>query len=411
MLRSATLIIGILLAIAAFFGFLFLGGMFAPPPYYVMVAVQDIPANTVIDESMVGMDTERLTWSVVKTLVQRQEWDSYSGGFSVDNIRAGEPIRKGSIVAPGNAAGASRYALLITDPSKVAMVIPVDAKSAPGAVSAGDRIDLVVSFGASNLTNSNPAFSEQLAAATPLPNGFSLGPTPRAPVLSTPNSVPTQSVSNGFVQSDQMNLPSSKIVVEAVPVLVVHYGESSNPSYSGGAGSLAGGGSAGTGSEAYVRGPIDSLTVAVPREAAEFLAFGLDNGKIHVTILSPKVGANGEAVQTSTLGVSWNDLMAWMMHERQQATSNAPVLPAATAISPQNPAAQPAQPTVNPGAAAAPVVAPASDLSTRPSSQPSSSGLDLSPIIMLVSCGGVFLVMGVIAVRFIRRGRKQRDLV
>ena len=46
MLRSATFTIGILLAGLAFLGYLFLGGLMAPPPYSVVVAVQDIPANS-----------------------------------------------------------------------------------------------------------------------------------------------------------------------------------------------------------------------------------------------------------------------------------------------------------------------------------------------------------------------------
>ena len=61
MLRSATFTIGILLAGLAFVGFLMLGGMMAPPPYSVIVAVQD--PNTVkqlskMNAKVIGNDSD-----------------------------------------------------------------------------------------------------------------------------------------------------------------------------------------------------------------------------------------------------------------------------------------------------------------------------------------------------------------
>jgi hypothetical protein len=52
MLRSATFTIGLLLAGAAFVGFLMLGGVMAPPPYSVVVAVQDIPAYSTLNSAL-----------------------------------------------------------------------------------------------------------------------------------------------------------------------------------------------------------------------------------------------------------------------------------------------------------------------------------------------------------------------
>ena len=83
MLRSATFTIGIVLAILAFVGFLMLGGMMAPPPYSVVVAVQDIPAYSTLDPNALGVDAQRINSQVAQTLILREEIDQYVGGSAV----------------------------------------------------------------------------------------------------------------------------------------------------------------------------------------------------------------------------------------------------------------------------------------------------------------------------------------
>jgi Flp pilus assembly protein CpaB len=152
MLRSATLTIGILLAGLAFVGFLMLGGMMAPPPYSVVVAVQDIPAYSTLDPNALGVDAQRINSQVAQTLILREDIDQYVGGFVLENIRAGEPLRKGAIVAPNNPQAINRLALVMTDPDKVAMVIPVDPKTAPSQIAPGDWVDLIVGFAPGNIS-------------------------------------------------------------------------------------------------------------------------------------------------------------------------------------------------------------------------------------------------------------------
>ena len=169
MLRSATFTIGILLAGLAFAGFLMLGGMMAPPPYSVVVAVQDIPAYSTLDTGSLGVDAERINSEVANTLVSRDEIDQYAGGFVLENIHAGEPLRKSAIVAPGNPQAADRLALVMTDSNKVAAIVPVDPKTAPSQIEPGDWVDLVVGLAPGNIsTGSNSTFSDLLTPPTPV---------------------------------------------------------------------------------------------------------------------------------------------------------------------------------------------------------------------------------------------------
>jgi Flp pilus assembly protein CpaB len=218
MLRSATFTIGILLAGLAFVGFLMLGGMMAPPPYSVVVAVQDIPAYSTLDPNALGVDAQRINSQVAQTLILREEVDQYVGGFVLENIRAGEPLRKGAIVAPNNPQAINRLALVMTDPDKVAMVIPVDPNTAPSQIAPGDWVDLIVGLAPGNISaGSNSTFSNLLAPPTPISPIVSFGPTPAGgsrPVPSVPPnpSLPNPPITSGNVGANDMNLPADEIV-------------------------------------------------------------------------------------------------------------------------------------------------------------------------------------------------------
>lgn len=101
MLKSATFLIGILLAFGAFIGYLLLGNFLAPPPANVVVVLRDIPPFTPLDANMLGVDAQQLNGQVLATLVQKKELDEYIGGFVTTQIFAGEPLRKSAIVMAG----------------------------------------------------------------------------------------------------------------------------------------------------------------------------------------------------------------------------------------------------------------------------------------------------------------------
>jgi hypothetical protein len=425
MLRSATFTIGLLLAGLAFVGFLMLGGMMAPPPYAVVVAVQDIPAYSTLDPNALGIDAQRINSQVANMLVQREEVDQYTGGFVIETIHAGEPVRKSAIVAPGNPQAINRLALVMTDPDKVAMVIPVDSKTAPSQIAPGDWLDLVVGLAPGNISaGSNTTFSNLLAPPTPVSPIVSYGPTPTGgvkPVPTVPLNPPLGSLSSvGSVGATDMNLPADKVVIQNVPVLAVRFQQVPNPAFTG-----SGGGfgetqpSEGTSQPAYIQGDIQTITVLVPRASVELLTFGKDNGRVHVVLLPAKTAEAANGAQSPTFGITFNDVLAWMMRERSQVAGGGQGLPVTvqpTQISPVQ-----AQPTAIPGMAQA--TQPASAQPTRatansprptatatpPTSIP--TGLDIAALLVPLTCGVVLLVLFVAVVRFVRKRRRDNGLV
>ncbi len=416
MLRSATFTIGLLLAGAAFVGFLMLGGVMAPPPYSVVVAVQDIPAYSTLNPSALGIDAQRINGQVARTLILREEVDDYAGGFVVENIHAGEPLRKSAIVAPGNPEGINRLALVMDEPDKVAMVVPVDAKTAPSQIASGDWVDLVIGLAPGNITaGSNSTFSNLLAPPSAVSPIIGFGPTPSSGTRSTPTPVPTTppgslGTTSGGVSAGDMNLPADKIVIQNVSLLAVRFQQVPNPAFTGsGAGFNSSQSSQGAAQPAYVQGDIQSVTALVPRASVELVTFGIDNGRVHLVLLPAKTGQAAHGAQSPTFGFSFNDFLAWMMRERTVASAGL-VQPSA-------------QPTAVPGSghsASAPPTQPPTPPTHPVPNQPRitptpqesiPTGLDISALLIPLMCGIVLLVLLVVIVRFVRKRRRDDALV
>lgn len=429
MLRSATFTIGILLAGLAFVGFLMLGGMMAPPPYSVVVAIQDIPSYSSLDPNALGVDAERINSQVAQMLVQREEIDQYIGGFVIENIHAGEPLRKSAIVAPGNPDAANRLALVMTDPDKVAMIVPVDPKTAPSQIAPGDWVDLVVGLAPGNISaGSNSTFSNLLAPPTPASFIVPMGPTPTSGPrsVSSPTPMPSQSnlsTTTGILGATDMNLPADKVVIQNVPVLSVHFQQVPNPAFTGSGGGFSQSQPSQTTAEpAHVQGDIQSVTVLLPRASVELVTFGIDNGRVHLALLPAKTAEAANGAQSPTFGITFNDVLAWMMRERSlvnggqtqpvvaQPTQVAPVQPQPTAVPGIGQPTQPAstQPTVQPTRESTNPPRP-SAASTAPATIP--TGLDIGALLVPLTCGVVLLVLFVAVVRFIRTRRRDGGLV
>ena len=431
MLRSATTIIGIVLALVAFVGFLTLGGVMAPPPYSIVVAVQDIPAYSNLDTNALGVDAQRINSDVARTLIRREEIDAYAGGFVLENIHAGEPLRKGAIVASDNPQAVNRLALMMTDPDRVAMVLPLDAKTAPSQVAPGDWVDLVLGLTPGNISAGSGTTFANLLTPTPAALSYPLGlAVPiTGSVRATPVPIPTFSfgaplTSTGSVGAGEMNLPADKVVIQNVPILAVRFQQVPNPAFTGSGGGLGQTSSAqGTAQPAYIQGDIQSVTVLLPRKSVELVTFAVDNGRVHLALVPAQTGQAANGAQAPTFGITFNDVLAWMMRERALSLAGQPQVPSTQPTQAQAAPAvvqTPARPgpSISPtpaGPTAEPVqtqMAPISPSRPTPGAPATiSTGLDVIALLAPLACGTVLLVLFIVVVRFIRKRRRDSGLV
>ena len=307
-LRSITFIVGLLLAVGAFVAYLVLGGVLNPPPYQVVVAVRDIPPYTVITSDALAVDSQSMSKTVARNLVLKQEVDHYIGGMAIEPIHAGEPLRKSAVISPDNPAASRRLALLLDDPTKAVMVIPVTPETCPEQVQSGDYVHLVASFAPGGIGGGGQSLAEMLAtptppfAITPLPS-----PTPTPPITPTGAvTLPTAiaPAATPYLSAEEMTLPIAKVTVQNCKVLAVRRRRVANPAF-------------GRGGQPFVEGDIQAVVVLVPEESVELLTFAIDNGKVHLVLVPAQVGKEEE--HDPTLGVAWSDVLSFILNERRMA--------------------------------------------------------------------------------------------
>ncbi|MCC7163493.1 MAG: hypothetical protein IT331_13440 [Anaerolineae bacterium] len=385
MLRSSTFVVGILLAIGAFAALVLLGSVFNPAPYQIVIAREDVPAYSRLLTDMLALDSQTMSQDVVTSLVTREELDQYLGGLVIESVRAGEPLRKGAVVAATNPKAADRLALMLDDADSVAMVVPVDPQSAPEQIESGDFVDIVLSLTPGAI---NAATTEKFGDAGPTPNAIST-------VLPLPTRAltVTATLSNTVRPPEEMNLPVAKVTIRQVPILGVRRERIANPNFS----VAPIGENTQTTEPAFVEGDIQAVLVRIPRASVELLTFAMDNGKVHLSLLSPYLVHNRQ--NEPTLGISWNDVIEWMMQERRLASGQV-VIVAPETITPT--AAITLTPVPGAQISATPTVAATTSLPPATNTFPVSASTFTLPADLLsnVAClalplgAGILLVIG-----------------
>jgi len=125
------------------------GSIFNPPPYHIVIALEEIAPYTVITRDMFAVDEQTMHQRVASRLVHESEMVSYLGGMTVETVHAGEPLRRNGVVTADNPAAVHRLSLALTDPDLVAAVVPVNSMRwniaiIPDNVTAGDYVNVTV---------------------------------------------------------------------------------------------------------------------------------------------------------------------------------------------------------------------------------------------------------------------------
>ena len=126
-MKKVSLLLGIVLAIAAFAGVILLGQLMQPPTYDVAVAIKEVPPFTPLTADLVSIDTQSVSPAIAERYVQAAELDALlkSGAVVVENLRPGQPLLREAVASGTNAEKVSRLAVAVTDPNVVIVSVPV----------------------------------------------------------------------------------------------------------------------------------------------------------------------------------------------------------------------------------------------------------------------------------------------
>jgi hypothetical protein len=299
--NSAVIVLAIILMVGGFLGVLFVGQILNPAPVPVAVAAVDIRAGSSLTSAMVAIDSVHMNPKVISGLVREAELSSYIGGVVVEPIHAFQPIDKAAISITGNPASSNRLSLALSDPSLIAMVVPVSVGTAPDAIVEGDYVDL--DFGVGSTTS----FAGTLSTAptqVPFAAGFGQPGVTSTGLQALPTASPTPTAEPALL------LPVAKTVVRNARILAVTREQQPATVQSQPGAAVT---------TVLVKGKIMALVVAIPREAQELLEFAIDNGTVRVALLSAQTLDHSAGTETPSLGMTWNDLVALVRMQRDAA--------------------------------------------------------------------------------------------
>ena len=284
-----SLILGLVLAVGAFAALLLLGQVLNPTPYQVVVVINEVAPGEQLRYDMIATDPQSVDPKVAAEYVLADELDGWLGSTIVDPLHPGQPLLKAHLVREGHPRADHRLSLALEETDKVAMVIPVDAETAPQDIRPGDRVDLVYGVGRvreeSGVSESAPWLDQELTPSPAITPAYqsSLTPTPM------PN----------------IDFPFAKVVLQDLEVVRVIHEKRSNPAYGGPQSE----------EPPTLKGDVKALQVVLPREQAEMMHYGVTTGDYRVALLSP----NAPEAADATLGMTWKDLEAFFWAQRDTA--------------------------------------------------------------------------------------------
>ncbi len=284
-MRKIQLLLGLLLAVGAFVGVLFLGQLTQPVTYDVAVVANSIPPFTALTPEMFLVDTQSVSPAVAEKYVLIDELNDLltAGAVVVEPLHAGQPLLREQVASSAQAEGLSRLAVALNDPERVIVSVPVDQDSLP-ATFPGDVVALF--FAAGNL-QAQAIVTETMEGPTPTPVPL----TERTAVTVT----------------TELHLPVAKWIANGV-VYRLNREIRENPNY----------GAPGLENEPrYIEGPIKSLDVVVQRADAEWVAFALAHGEVQLAVLPAITRPDVEAgTFKDSGGVTWSDFEDRFFEER-----------------------------------------------------------------------------------------------
>jgi hypothetical protein len=302
-MKRALSISGIVLVVIAFVGIFAFGMIVSPPPNYVMVAAETIPAGTALASvpdsafRQVSISTDATVLSTMLTGADLRQAQS-RGGILIKTLLTGEPVLWTSIIVAGNPASGDRSVLGLMDPNLVSFVVPVTL--VPQGLGAGDYVDLT-------LVISDVRNNQGSSYTAPSYGGNTYPPTYGVPTgqAFTPTLTPTATMT----PTPAFVIPLGKTILYGVEVLHVHRSQSVQTSSS--ASSL----SMGT-------GEVVAIEVAIPRQSQDLMAMAISAGTIYVsqTSLTAQQLSAGPS-----MGASVQDIIDLFYSDREKiATQGAP---------------------------------------------------------------------------------------
>jgi Flp pilus assembly protein CpaB len=279
-MRKTFLILGAILGVIVAVGIFLYFQISRPTVVEVPVALNDIPAGTVLKAGFFRVaGLSNVDSQTIAKWITVADWSKVDGKVTTSDIRAGFPIAKAQIDPNSSSAQESRLSVVLTGTNDYYIVIPTKPEEVGNYVQPGDRVDLIISIGGVDRVDK-----------------LSLGPQETGDVVDHAEAV-TQTIP----------LPVSKLVVQNLSVLRVDRAPVQRSTTSSTQGQAAQQDTA-----SPTTSDVKRLYIKVDRDQLEVLSFVLNNGKRNIVVRA----ANGSKESLPSDGVTWDDFVRWFFAQR-----------------------------------------------------------------------------------------------
>lgn len=264
--RVFIFIIGVVLSIIAFVGFIAFATTFSPPPVRILVYTRDLNfGDTVSREDLAVVEVANLPSVLVQLYAKPEDAEDVVGKQLLEGVKRGEPVFLAKLATPKNF---TRYAALLTDTTKIIMTLAIPQDRIPSKIVIGDKVNLIVVADREFDVVVTPSPTPQgivFETPTPLPEGAEATPTP----------TPTPAVL----------FPIVDLVLQNIPVIDIQRELVENPNF----------GREGD-DRRYIEGPVKAIVVLIPREYQQVIVLAQAMNKLYVTLASPYNESFTEAI-------------------------------------------------------------------------------------------------------------------
>jgi len=289
--RLGQVLFGVLILVVAAIGFYFVTQAMLPQTFQVVVALRDIQQGEQLTPDIVSYIEVQLADPSLYVLTD--EINEFGYHPTVRFLSAGELIPKSAISKEGNPEAGTRLSLSLEDPGSVAIRVFVTEENFPEAIAIGDFVDINVSIGAATFLTGPIVPEPTTMPYDPIENFTITAGEDGELIAEYIEPSPTPTPGRNYM------LPVTKTVYRGARVLNVVYNIEYNPDTSEDA-------------DAFIRGAVAAVDVAVPREIQEAVAFALNNGIVNLAVLDPNFNPDYKV----SPGVSYDDFAEFFDAQR-----------------------------------------------------------------------------------------------
>lgn len=265
-------ILGLVLTIGAFVGFIYFSVVISPPPYRYLVYRRDMVAGDKISaDDIAVVEVIGLQEGLKRLYVPPERLEQVIGARLLENVRSGQPVNPSALTGSLNR---STYSAVLTTPHEVVVSIPIRQGIAPKKLAVGDLVNFSAIIEGPEFDIANTPTPTPFGAPFGLSAGqFAATPSETNEAGETGEESEAAEAQPTPTPTPRVLFPIVDVILENVPIIDIERDLIENPNRGQG--------------EQFIPGDIKAITVKVPKRYDQILLMFAAKNQLRISVASP----------------------------------------------------------------------------------------------------------------------------